>query len=318
MTSSLWVGVSTLWVSTFLYGIYLVLFCRCMYIFYKTGMKRSGSRSAALPLLLSAIIMFILSTITVLLFLLQGATAYGAYAISEEAANQRVEGLELAGAVVYVTNNLLADALLIYRCYIIWNTIWITLVPLILLIATMSELSECPRLLSTYNQSPVLGYAIELRLFFILSLTINLFVPTLVAGRLWWVIRRIRSPSGQATRKKGKNAMVIILESGLIYSIFVSIHMGFFHFQNPLDAVIYAALGQVVGIVPTLIIVRVGLGVSQNGNGRGSTMESGSPVSPRTIDAAPSQSSTIAVSPSTDSEKAQMQIQSGWDAETVV
>jgi len=137
MTSSLWVGVSTLWVSTFLYGIYLVLLCRCMYIFYKTGMKRSGSRSAALPLLLSAIIMFILSTITVLLFLLQGATAYGAYAISEEAANQRVEGLELAGAVVYVTNNLLADALLIYRCYIIWNTIWITLVPLILLIATM-------------------------------------------------------------------------------------------------------------------------------------------------------------------------------------
>jgi len=272
-----------------------------MYIFYKTGMKRSGSRSAALPLLLSAIIMFILSTITVLLFLLQGATAYGAYAISEEAANQRVEGLELAGAVVYVTNNLLADALLIYRCYIIWNTIWITLVPLILLIATM-----------------ILGYAIELRLFFILSLTINLFVPTLVAGRLWWVIRRIRSPSGQATRKKGKNAMVIILESGLIYSIFVSIHMGFFHFQNPLDAVIYAALGQVVGIVPTLIIVRVGLGVSQNGNGRGSTMESGSPVSPRTIDAAPSQSSTIAVSPSTDSEKAQMQMQSGWDAETVV
>jgi hypothetical protein len=119
----------------------------------------------------------------------------------------------------------------------------------------------------------VLGYSIQLPLFFILSLSMNLFVPTLVgepaaasvlpimcsckltAGRLWWVIRRIRGPNGAVTKRKGRNAMIIMyvpwtlfwslqpndfffsLESGLIYSVFVSFHMGFFHFQNPVDTV---------------------------------------------------------------------------------
>ncbi|KAJ6526929.1 hypothetical protein DFH09DRAFT_164755 [Mycena vulgaris] len=278
--STLWVGVSTLWVATFLYGIYLVLFCRCMYIFYR------GKNQLAL--LVSAIIMFALSTATVIIFLLQGATAYGN---AGPALGLQLDKLQTAGAIVYVTNNLMADALLIYRCYIIWNTVWITVVPLLLLVATM-----------------ILGYSIQLPLFFILSLSMNLFVPALVAGRLWWVIRRIRGPSGEVTRRKGRNAMIIILESGLIYSVFVSIHMGFFHFQDPRDEIIYAALGQIVGMVPTLIIVRVGLGVSENGNGDGTMvgldMESGPQAFRRqSLD-------TIAI--------AQSQEKSGWDSDTIV
>ncbi|KAJ6594683.1 hypothetical protein B0H19DRAFT_1096449 [Mycena capillaripes] len=284
MASSLWVGVSTLWVSTFLYGIYLVLFCRCMYIFY------CGKNQ--ITLLITAILMFVLSTTTVIIFLLQGASGYGSLGLD-------IEKLEVAGAVVYVTNNIIADGLLIYRCYVIWNTIWITVVPIILLIATM-----------------ILGYSIQLPLFFILSLSMNLFVPTLVAGRLWWVVRRLRGPGGAVTRRKGRNAIIIILESGLIYSIFVSIHMGFFHFQNPLDTVIYAALGQIVGIVPTLIIVRVGLGVSENGRGseNGTLVGSGSLDKMSSMENTPSFPVQFQNTVVIDQE----QEKSGWDSETMV
>ncbi|KAJ7765084.1 hypothetical protein DFH07DRAFT_811357 [Mycena maculata] len=281
MASSLWVGVSTLWVSTFLYGIYLVLFCRCMYIFYR------GKRQTTL--LISAIVMFLLSTTTVIISLLQGATAYGNNTGGAAAIERQIDRLEVAGAIVYVTNNVIADALLIYRCYVIWNTIWITVVPLILLVTTL-----------------VLGYMIQLPLFFILSLTVNLFVPTLVAGRLWWIVRRIRGPAGEITRRKGRNAMIIILESGLIYSLLVSIHMGFFHSQNPMDEIVYAALGQVVGIVPTLIIVRVGLGVSENGG-----MSVSNSASPQSMQPHLESQGTIVVG-------RQSTEKSGWDADTIV
>ncbi|KAF7288997.1 Zn(2)-C6 fungal-type domain-containing protein [Mycena indigotica] len=244
MAPSLWIGVSTLWVSTLLYGIYLVLFWRCMSILLRGS--RSGSSQHIL--LISAIIMFTLSTTSVLIFLLQGATAYGSVRL-------RLDELQIAGAVVYVTNNVFADALLIYRCYVIWNTVYVTIVPLLLLAATM-----------------FLGYAIQLKLFFILSLTTNLLVPALVAGRLWWVLRRIRGIASEQTRKQGRKAMVILLESGLIYSLVVSIHMIYFHYDNPMDQVVYAALAQLVGIVPTLIIVRVGRGVSQDCNDNTTTM----------------------------------------------
>jgi len=277
--STLWIGVSTLWVATFLYGIYLVLFCRCMYIFYR------GNKQVAL--LISAIIMFTLSTATVIIFLLQGATAYGN---AGAALGLKLDKLQIAGAIVYVTNNIMADALLIYRCYVIWNTIWITVVPLLLLVATM-----------------IFGYSIQLPLFFIFSLSMNLFVPTLVAGRLWWVIRRIRGPSGEVTRRKGRNAMIIILESGLIYSIFVSLHMGFFHFGDPHDEIVYAALGQVVGIVPTLIIVRVGLGVSENGGEHGTMVGSAKGAGPGSLRRQ-----------SLDTIVIQQEQKSGWDQETMV
>ncbi|KAF7376741.1 Zn(2)-C6 fungal-type domain-containing protein [Mycena sanguinolenta] len=289
MASSLWVGVSTLWVSTFLYGIYLVLFCRCMYIFYK------GKNQ--IILLLAAIIMFTLSTVTIIISLLQGASAYGTLGLN-------LPQLQTAGAIVYVTNNIFADLLLIYRCYVIWNTIWITVVPSLLVIATM-----------------ILGYSIQLKLFFILSLTTNLLVPTLVAGRLWWIIRRIRGPSGAATRRKGRNAMVIILESGLIYSAVVSIHMVYFHYSNPTDEVIFGALGQIVGIVPTLIIVRVGLGVSQNrsadttmvGTGGMGKMEIGD----SSLSFPVQFQNTIVIADGTTTAEPKSP-RSGWDSETIV
>jgi len=292
MATTLWVGVSTLWVSTFLYGIYLVLFCRCMYIFYK------GKRQ--ITLLLTAIIMFILSTTSIIISLCQGASAYGGLDLN-------LAQLQIAGAIVYVTNNIIADGLLIYRCYVIWNTVYITIVPLLLLIATM-----------------ILGYSIQLKLFFILSLSMNLFVPTLVAGRLWWIIRRIRGPNGALTRRKGRNAMAIILESGLIYSVVVSVHMVYFHTSNPMDEVIYGALGQIVGIVPTLIIVRVGFGVSQNASyNRNSTLVGSGGMMEKTADVenGPSNesgSSTFPVQFTNTVVISQEPERNGWDSETIV
>ncbi|KAF7357987.1 Zn(2)-C6 fungal-type domain-containing protein [Mycena venus] len=288
MATSLWVGVSTLWVSTFLYGIYLVLFCRCMYIFYRGKQQ--------ITLLVTAIIMFVLSTTSVIIFLLQGASAYGTLRLD-------LEQLQTAGAIVYVTNNIIADGLLIYRCYVIWNTVYIVVAPLILLIATM-----------------ILGYSIQLKLFFILSLTMNLFVPALVAGRLWWVVRRIRGPNGAATRRKGRNAIIIILESGLIYSIVVSIHMAFFHYSNPMDEVVYAALGQVVGMVPTLIIVRVGLGVSENGhhNSGNTTMVGSSGSIRRKVDSPSMENGPSFPVQFDNTIVIEGQEKIGWDSETMV
>ncbi|KAF7320547.1 Zn(2)-C6 fungal-type domain-containing protein [Mycena chlorophos] len=238
--AAIWTGVSTLWVSTFLYGIYVTLFARCLSILMGTRAQRTFGR-IQVAMMLNTVFMFLLSTVSAIIFLLQGATAYGSLKLN-------LNALQVAGVVVYVTNSILADSLLIYRCYVIWDTIYITLVPLALLLTTM-----------------VLGYLIQLRLFFILSLTTNLFVPALIAGRLWWVIRRLRGNAAlaAATRRQSRRAVIILLESGLIYSAVVSVHMVYFHYQDPMDEVVYAALSQIVGIVPTLIIVRVGRGISQ-------------------------------------------------------
>jgi small neutral amino acid transporter SnatA (MarC family) len=60
-----------------------------MYIFYR------GKRQTVL--LITAIIMFSLSTTMVIIFLLQGASAYGTLGLE-------IDKLQVAGAIVYVTN----------------------------------------------------------------------------------------------------------------------------------------------------------------------------------------------------------------------
>jgi hypothetical protein len=52
--------------------------------------------------------------------------------------------------------SIIADALLIYRCYVIWNTYWITVVPIMLLIPTMSASRyRSRRLLSDAHSSGI-------------------------------------------------------------------------------------------------------------------------------------------------------------------
>jgi len=186
--------------------------------------------------------MFVLSTAEVFVLLVQSAGYYGPFSLP-------LTRLDTAIAVIYVTNNILADGLLIYRCYVIWGTNYILIVPVLLLLVTI-----------------VFGYSLQLRLFFILSLTTNLFVSTLTAGRIWWITRLASPLLESQTLKRSSKAVAIVLESGAIYAIAVSIHMVLFHLNLPGDDVAFLALGQIVGIVPTLIIVRVGLGATMECN----------------------------------------------------
>ncbi|KAJ7860324.1 hypothetical protein B0H13DRAFT_1901023 [Mycena leptocephala] len=105
------------------------------------------------------------------------------------------DNLILADGMIYVVNNVIADALVIYRCYSVWNhNIYVIILPVILLITT--------------------------------------------SGRL--------------------------VESGVIYSASVLTYLilGAIPSVRIVQEPVLEVLAQVVGIVPTLIIVRVGLGIS--------------------------------------------------------
>ncbi|KAF8181687.1 hypothetical protein K438DRAFT_1179182 [Mycena galopus ATCC 62051] len=98
--------------------------------------------------------------------------------------------------------------------------------------------------------------------------------------------------------------------------------MVYFNTSNPMDEVIFDALSQIVGIVPTLIIVRVGLGVSQNAsrNGNSTLVRSrGKMGKMADVENGPSienGSSTFPVQ--FPSIVVTSQEQSRWDSETVV
>ncbi|KAF7293164.1 Ras-GEF domain-containing protein [Mycena chlorophos] len=95
----------------------------------------------------------------------------------------------------------------------------------------------------------------------------NVLSSALTAGRIWFMSRSFTKLVGIKRRKRYTELMVIILESGLIYPALLLITIVVFVAPpTPTVAVLscIAVVYHIVGIAPTLIIVRVSLGVNED------------------------------------------------------
>ncbi|KAJ7688318.1 hypothetical protein B0H14DRAFT_2653294 [Mycena olivaceomarginata] len=101
-------------------------------------------------------------------------------------------------------------------------------------------------------------------LFFALSLTTNILVTAMTAGRIWWIYRTARVYLQADVQRRYVSAMSILVESGVLYSatVLVFLILGAIPGTEILQSPIFQMLTQIMGIAPTLIIVRVGLGAS--------------------------------------------------------
>ncbi|KAJ7744611.1 hypothetical protein B0H16DRAFT_987434 [Mycena metata] len=235
-----WYDISQLWVGTFFYGIYLVLFCICIYVLLHRPQNLGNT-----VLLATAIALFTLSTVQAVINLVLGAADIDNIDIP-------YDQLVNATTVIYGINNIIADGLVVYRCYSVWNkNIYVVILPILMLIPT--SVFGLDYLLPTENTT-----------FFALSLATNIIVTALTAGRIWWIHRKARAYLRRDVQQRYTSAIAILVESGVLYSATVLAYLilGAIPSVNIVQEPIYQMLTQVLGIAPTLIIVRVGLGIS--------------------------------------------------------
>ncbi|KAJ7022173.1 hypothetical protein C8F04DRAFT_1240908 [Mycena alexandri] len=200
-------------------------------------------RRGNIVLLVTAIALFTLSTIIVILALILGAARI-------DDVDLPVPELLFAANIIFGVNNVIADGLVIYRCYCVWNyNGYVVIVPILSLIATS-----------------LFGLDLDLpaKPFYGLSLATNILVNMLTAGRIWWIYREARMCLKTDMQKKYLSSLAILVESGVLYSATV---LAFLILVTIVPTristpAIYQMLAQIMGIAPTLIIVRVGLGVS--------------------------------------------------------
>ncbi|KAJ7700510.1 hypothetical protein B0H17DRAFT_834120, partial [Mycena rosella] len=98
--------------------------------------------------------------------------------------------------------------------------------------------------------------------YFSLSLATNVVVTILTAGRIWWISRKAGPYWKTDLQKRVASSIFILVESGVMYSAATSTYLALAVIGSPVQNPIFQMLTQLVGIVPTLIIARVGLGAS--------------------------------------------------------
>ncbi|KAI0631222.1 hypothetical protein C8Q77DRAFT_194534 [Trametes polyzona] len=178
----------------------------------------------------------------------------------------------LVGADILISlSDLLGDCVLLYRCWIIWGrNYWVILLPLFTAVAGFSCIMEVVHLVVTLDpHSPVAPAAlVPLGLAgYALPLATNVLTTILIAARLWHTARaadeRCRGRLA-GTARAAQHAVAIIVESGLLYLAAQLVLVALFALGHPAQAIVAVMAVQIYGIAPTLIVIRVALGISSD------------------------------------------------------
>jgi hypothetical protein len=176
--------------------------------------------------------------------------------------------------------DVIGDLLLLYRCWLVWEKkFYVIVLPLLTALGGFGCILPIPSLLLSIDPtSPIppaeivpltiAGYA--------LPLCTNIMVTGLIASRLWHISRvSVIDKNGKPAIVKisaGGRPMMLIIESGALYMVTQLIFVILVATRNPAEAVLSLAGTQIYGIASTLIIIRVGLGISSDQTMSSTTM----------------------------------------------
>jgi len=165
------------------------------------------------------------------------------------------------------TNTTIIEGLLIYRCSVIWGTHCnkkpVLLLPLFLLL--------CNTVLGyiTVSRNDLLPpqYHVDTRIVVGSTILNNVLVTGLTVGRIWWTRRHLQTIGQTKFIQRYNTAMAMLLESSAVYCIgmcvlVVALSIGSSNARTgfPVAYVIYGFAGQLVNIIPALIVVQLGIG----------------------------------------------------------
>ncbi|KAJ7653625.1 hypothetical protein DFH06DRAFT_1417230 [Mycena polygramma] len=246
--------MSVTWVAIFFYAFYLNLFILSLYTLAR---RKRAARKVLLGFTLT---MAVLGTAQMVVRLVTISIAAGSlpqFIAQEEAAGPIPKLLHVAQDAIFGINNFVADTLFLYRCYMIWGSQWkVAVAPGLLMLSTV--VVGCIAIVAPDSVSSP-GQPFE-RVPYITATSTNLLLIILTAGRIWWIRRdALHVGSNRTLRKRYSSVMAMIVESGAIYCATTILLTFTYPLPGTPFLMVQAAAMHLVNIVPTLIIVRVGL-----------------------------------------------------------
>ncbi|KAF9256850.1 hypothetical protein L218DRAFT_965956 [Marasmius fiardii PR-910] len=267
--------VVTVLVMSIIYGFYIALFSLCIYLL------RQGNMRHQTPYVWSTVTLFVIASAMV--------AAETTYELQKSiVAFTSAKTRDILPLLSYLTHdklktiivvlililpilaNIIADFILIHRCYVAWGSAKRILVPLVLTSCAVNVVYSAGAIMYIFGMR---DEAIESNLYWfkqglfvqalglIMSASFNSVLTLLTAGRIWWITRcAIRSSRTHVLTTMNK----IILESGMLYPLVTILHLAVTNaypaYQIPFDT--FPPVVLAAGIAPTLIIVRIRLRAS--------------------------------------------------------
>ncbi|KAJ7866695.1 hypothetical protein B0H13DRAFT_2352357 [Mycena leptocephala] len=245
----------------FMYGIYVVLLVLALYLLHRrrpTGYRIFGCLIGAMCIIGTAqvILQAVLVRLALrTLFLLARDDDVSGEVLQLQ---QTKSFIHLAQFLLGVTDNAVTDSLLIFRCYVIWKTShkWVVALPILLAFATTAA-----GYVASYQNYPTLVFHVDsLIVFLALALVTNISLAALMAGRILYTRRNLRTLAQTTFIRRYDTAIKVLLESAVLYLLCICAEMTLLALSNfTARNMVYAFGLQLLNIIPVLIAVQVGL-----------------------------------------------------------
>jgi len=244
-------------VQSILYGIYFVLFTRTMTVLLRRSIARTEMYRVMIA---TAIVMWIIATAHLAVSGIRAVRIF----VPDHNPGSPSDSFSIITDLVSLGLNflqiLLGDAFLLYRMAVVWGRDWrIYVFPLALLSASIVT---AVGVIYQLNGAPGGGFVVNTRWivsFIAMTLTTNIFCTSLIAVKIW----KINSFSSQFVGHSLTPVMLMVIESGSIYSCTLIGLLISYIVKSWAQYLILDSIPPIVGSVFSMVIVRLGLGLSR-------------------------------------------------------
>jgi len=244
-----------------------MLFVGTLYVLYR---GRRENNSMQYVMLGSAITMWIVSTVHLGLDFSRILTAFithrddkggpGSYLLRRSSTLN-----SMIATIFYFVQTLVGDSFLLYRMAIVWGNNWrIIAAPFVLLLANAATASGAMyhfvKILTDQKVSVAVQLVHWIVAFLVLTLLTNFVCTALIGIRIW----KMNTFSAHIMDNSNlKSVMLVIMESGAVYScVLLALLICYFSGLRWAAYLLLDALVPIIGIVFSMVIIRLGLKLS--------------------------------------------------------
>ncbi|KAI0667416.1 hypothetical protein C8Q78DRAFT_378708 [Trametes maxima] len=181
-------------------------------------------------------------------------------------------GVNTAGNAAYAVSSFLADGILLWRTYIVWNRLWIVAFPSLVYLASTAMsimvVIQSSRPNGTLWSSSTVQFTLP---YFVFSISLNLMLTLLLVGRLLYMSHRTKKALGAEHGAAYISIAAMLVESATPFAVTSVIFIITYAQNSNVQNLILPVLGQIMCINPEVIILRVATGraVSSRGSSSG-------------------------------------------------
>lgn len=175
----------------------------------------------------------------------------------------------LANNAVYAASTLIGDAVVIYRCYVVWQRWWIVVIPCLAWLGAVGAVSY---VIDSFDKRKINGN--DVIFLYIFTYIANLTATLALAYRIWTVDRATTQHSlrSRSSTSSLRPVAAVIIESGAIYALTLTFALITALHALEVKYVINSFIPAIISITFNMIFMRIGLkGIVETSGARTST-----------------------------------------------